>query len=161
MVAKTIPIMTGIAHSAAEEPLLAALLARLPGLGQPFPADKRANWLRMWQMALDDLYGVAEDMPAFLRAVTSAGGGMSDKDTAVTSPRLAHAGHDFYINIDGRAHHVGSGAPALMSEVPEGEVIFDHRPPIDGFRDKDGIVWADGTRGTMGIASGVSFCGPG
>lgn len=162
MAAKTIPIGVVSGTSGADDDLLAALLRQLPVNG-PFPG--RATWDKMWKLALDLKYGPTEDVPAFLpgRAKTvemsvDGAGFRLVPEPAPTKPK--HAGHTIYIGPDGEARNA-DGSPVLLTDVPPDETIFDYRPPVDGFRDKDGIVWADGTRGTMGIAPGVSFCGPG
>lgn len=169
MAAKTIPIMTGIATSGADDDLLAALLRQLPVSG-PFPG--RATWDKMWKLALDLKYGPTEDVPAFLppgamqreaAAHFEANNAFLRKiatDPAPAAPKPKHAGHTIYIGPDGEARYA-DGAPVLLGDVPPDETIFDYRLPVDGFRDKDSIVWADGTRGTAGMAPGVSFCGPG
>lgn len=159
MAAKPIPIMTGIATSGADDDLLAALLRQLPVSG-PFPG--RATWDQLWKLALDLKYGPTADVPAFLPQ-RPAGPPMPAAGAAPTRAKQAHAGHDFYIARDGTACNA-DGVPVLISDIPAEEMIFDYRPvnPMAGeFRDVDGIVWADGARGTAGIAPGCSFCGPG
>jgi len=136
-----------VGHSAIDEPLLAALLARLPMPGQPFPADKRANWLRMWQMALDDLYGVAEDMPAFLKPVTAL------REAATVSGAIVQPATPplpFYIDRDGFACRAG-GARVNPQDVTD--TIFDQRGEAG---DPRTIIWADGRIGVAGLQLNIA-----
>lgn len=148
------------------DPLITAMIGKLPERG-PFSGEARAAWLKMMAMAFDVAYGHAEDMPAFLPssfapgAVTWAKPGETPADTVARAvTRQAHAGHDFYIAADGTACNA-DGVAVLISDVPADEVIFDYRPVTGEFRDRDSIAWADGARGTTGLAPGCSFCGPG
>lgn len=139
------------------DPLLAALIGKLPGQGDPFSGEARAAWLKMMAMAFDVAYGVSEDMPAFLPSVVV-------RSTPAASPTVIKArqsGHDFYVDADGSAVNA-DGIPVLAGDIPADTIVFDRRPvPVGVFRDVDGILWADGTRGTAGMAAGISFCGPG
>lgn len=146
-----------------QDSLIAAVIAKLPAEGKPFPGEARGNWLRMMAMALDVAYGVAEDMPSFLppRPMLAGAAVAAAIDPArAPRPRQAHAGHSFYIGKDGTACNA-DGEPVLASDVPGDEMIFDYRPISGDFRDLDTIVWADGQRGMNGVAPGISFCGPG
>ena len=49
--------MTKPRPKGASEPLIAAMLARLPAPGQPWSADERMAWLRMMAGAFDVVYG--------------------------------------------------------------------------------------------------------
>jgi hypothetical protein len=145
-----------------DDPLIAAVVWKLPRAGEPFPPEARAAWLKMAAMAFDVAYGKVEDLPALLplaleRVAVPVAGGPAAEPKPI---RQAHAGHDFYVALDGTACRA-DGTPAMIGDVPADEVIFDYRPVSGEFRDRDGIVWADGTRGTAGLAGGCSFCGPG
>lgn len=143
------------------DPLLAALIGKLPA-GGPFPGEQRAAWLKMMGMAFDVVYGVAEDMPNFLGALpASAARSPAPAPAAAAPARAKHVGHDFYIAEGGCALNA-TGVPVLIEDVPPDTIIFDYRPVVTGeFRDVASIAWADGARGTMGLAPGCSFCGPG
>lgn len=144
------------------DPLLAALIGKLPAAA-PFPGEQRAAWLKMTGMAFDVVYGVAEDMPNFLAAPPmSAARSPAPAPAAAAAPaRSKHVGHDFYIDEGGCALNA-AGVPVLIEDVPPDTIMFDYRPvPGGDFRDIGAIIWADGTRGTAGLAPGCSFCGPG
>lgn len=141
------------------DPLLAALIGKLPPQA-PFAGEQRAAWLKMMGMAFDVVYGVAEDMPNFLgapapRAVSAPVAALP----AAAAPRR-HAAYKFYIDLAGNALN-DQDVPVLREDIPAETEIFDTRPITSDFRDVDGIVWADGQHGTLGLAPGCSFCGPG
>lgn len=145
------------------DPLLAAMIGKLPDPGKPFPGEQRANWLKMMAMAFDVAYGHAEDMPAFLPS--REGRATTDPAPATASEppkplRMPHAGHTFYIDAGGNALR-GEGEPVFATDVPPDELIFDYRPVAGDFRDLESITWADGSHGTAGLPGGISFCGPG
>ncbi len=140
--------------NAAMDPLISALIAKLPPPGSPFPGA--ANWLRMMEMALADAYDVEVGLISGSRAAASVDAVLA----ASFPPQAAHAGHDFYVEHDGTVCNA-DGAPVLITDVPADATIFDCRPIAGDFRDLTSIVWADGARGGDGIAPGVSFCGPG
>lgn len=148
------------------DPLLAALINKLPPADKPWPWPAREAWLQMVTCAFDVVYG-CEERPAeearHLGAVGSSGHLQAAPSSAVApSPpaRVAHAGHEFYVSVDGTVCNADA-TPVMMIDVPPEEMIFDYRPVTGEFRDLDSIVWADGARGRAGLAEGVSFCGPG
>lgn len=149
-------------------PLIAAVVWQLPKAG-PFPAEQRAAWLKMMATAFDVAYGPVGSAPGLdLYAAAGEGAAGATPPAQPTRPRpaaelpvkRAHAGHDFYIALDGTACDAG-GEPVSIDAIPPDEMIFDYRPVTGEFRDLESIVWADGARGTAGLAPGVSFCGPG
>lgn len=124
------------------DPLVAALIAKLPAMGAPFPAEARAAWLKMCAMAFDVAYGAAEDIPAFLGAAKPAAAAAKAKPAAPPPPDEDEEPR-FYIARDGRALRDPGAKPVGLNDVPTGETIWDERPA--GLRDLDSIVWKDGT----------------
>jgi hypothetical protein len=136
-----------VIQSAAEEPLLAALLARLPGPGQPFPADKRANWLRMWEMALDDLYGVTDELFYPPADAPKQDGSPGTFGPGVTIPMAKpQPALPFYIDPAGYARR-SNGAP-INPQDAAGATIYDQRGEAGDLR---AIIWADGRTGVAGL----------
>jgi len=127
------------------DPLLAAVISKLPAPGTSWPAEQRVAWLKMMAMAFDLAYGVVEEMPAFLgedrstsaRPVPSEGSG-EPKPLPVTGTEPDR----FYVDAKGHARKDPGRIPITVNDVPTGEVIWDERPL--GKRDLDTIVWADG-----------------
>lgn len=151
------------------DPLLAALIGKIPRGGTHWTAEQRTAWLQMMWMAFDVVFGPtgtdgAIDLPAFLRPREKAAAATLTvaPATPAAAPvaRAKHAGHNFYIDLEGAACNA-EGIPVLVSDIPADEIVFDYRPPAGDFRDHAGITWADGTQGTAGLAPGVSYCGPG
>jgi hypothetical protein len=148
------------------DPLVAAIVAKLPVTGAEFPREAREAWLRLMAGAFDMAYGVLDQpviMPSLQamrqavngQAPAAAGGSGENRLRPIINASKIH------IAADGTACNA-DGVPVLLTDVPPEEIIFDTRPIAAGeFRDLAGIVWADGQRGTTGIAAGVSFCGPG
>lgn len=142
--------------------LVLAVIGELPPSGEPFTRADRTAWLKMMATAFDVSYGVVEpvdiDLPAMREAVATASPAAAAEPPAPI--RQAHAGHEFYVSRDGTVCNA-DGTPVLRDDVPADETVFDYRPVTGEFRDTTSIVWADGQRGTAGLAPGVSFCGPG
>lgn len=149
--------------------LLQAVVNLLPAQGVPFPAGARAAWLKMVATAFDVAYGVTEEVipPFTLDGAAEAGRKLNRLSQAAlvaassVPPRPKHAAYKFHIDEGGNALNA-EGVPVMRDDIPAETEIFDYRPVApDSFRDVEGIMWADGQKGTIGIAAGVSFCGPG
>lgn len=140
------------------DPLFAAIIAKLPASGATWEAKDRDAWLHMMTSAFNVVYG-AETGAQANTAVTSSFNmqiaQMNGKRKPGRPPKAkAHAGHDYYIDKEGFAHADGGGRVS-PEDVPDGELIFDYR---GAKRDRDTIIWADGSTGAR---PGQSFCGPG
>lgn len=140
------------------DPLLGALIAKLPATGTPWPVDHQAAWLRMLAMSFGVVYGgdLAEiiDLPAFLKPRETlvggpAGGAMADggtvlAPTAKPAPVTGVGEPDrYYIDKTGRARMDPGGKPITVNQIPRDEALWDERPL--GLRDLDTIIWADGS----------------
>lgn len=140
------------ARSWKPDPLLAALIAKLPAGGSSWPAEDRSAWLKMMAMAFNVVYaGEAVEMPKFL-AETGGQAGMSDALAAATEraqralePFVRMAPHAFYIDKEGVARGQG-GKQILASDVIG--VIYDLRGDKG---DLGTIMWADGKMGVSGV----------
>ncbi len=60
MIGALMPAQGGGAPTALDDPLLAALVGKLPAAGAPFDRAQRVNWLRMMVMAFSAAYGVED-----------------------------------------------------------------------------------------------------
>ena len=111
------------------DPLLEAVIAKLPARDAGFPAVEREAWLRLLVNALDVAYGVAGGEMAALRS-----GAPQPKDAASVYP--------FYVDPEGFARGHG-GREIFASEIPAGGTLWDLRPEDN--RELATIIWADGT----------------
>jgi hypothetical protein len=145
------------------DPLVAAIVAKLPETDGEFSRASREAWLRLMAGAFDLAYGVLDEpvtLPSF-QAMRQAVQPAAASGSGENRPRPIVNNSKIHIAADGAACNA-DGVPVLLTDVPDEEIIFDMRPISGGeFRDLANIVWADGQRGTAGLAPGVSFCGPG
>jgi hypothetical protein len=128
------------------DPLLAALIAKLPAGGSLWPAKKRVAWLELMTRAFDVVYegdGDTVELPPFIERPVAAAPAATPAPAAPVSRALPV--YPFYIDHDGRALR-GDGAPVMPGQVLD--QIFDLRGESG---DLGSIVWADGSRGVLGI----------
>jgi hypothetical protein len=125
---------------AKHDPLIAALLAKLPsdGAGE-WQQDARITWLQMMAMAFDAVYGRCGAI-----AITAA----DAPDAGTASPALAHAceasatprPRRFTVDHDGFA--MCDGHPIGFDDLPANAVLWDERTGIDR-GDPAAILWRD------------------
>lgn len=116
------------------DPLIAAMIAKLPDDGEAFPQDKQQAWLELMAMAFRTAYGGAVSAPTPSASLPAT-------PPLKPAPETLHA---FYIDKSGAAMKRG-GIPVKPSQV-KGELV-DLRG-IDG--DLKTILWSDGTMGLNG-----------
>lgn len=122
------------------DPLLSALIAKLPASGEDWPVDRQLAWLNMFATAMGVVYG--GDAAARL--------GAKPAPVVVTTapPKPRHnpaAGHPFIIDKNGFVKRAEGGKRVLPDEVDG--TIFDTRG-IDS--DLRTIIWKDNSRGLNG-----------
>lgn len=110
------------------DPLLAALIKKLPAPGADWPVDRQLAWLRLMAMAMGAVYG-GDAAVQFI------------KEQPAQPPKLTTIEHAFYIDKNGYARKAG-GKRVLPTDVKN--EIVDLRG-IDG--DVTAITWADDTTG--------------
>ena len=138
--------------TAKSDPLLAALIRKLPPAGESFSAEQQFGWLRLMAMAFNLVYGgdVAARLerdgltPAAPRQDAPPAGRkwrfVEPARPAAHQPAAPAApaqGYAFYVDEDGYARRRG-GARVLASEVTD--TLYDLR---GGLSDLSDIVWAD------------------
>lgn len=152
---------------ATQDPLVAAVIARLPAQGQPFTRESRVSWLKMMALTFENVYGpvptIAVDhaVPMQLEHVS---GGQPDGHQVVSLDAMREVaapapGEGFkklqrytvFIDQDGLAKHV-NGERIMPSQVG-GEVLYDLRGELG---DLSAITWADGSMGTRGLQLEIS-----
>jgi hypothetical protein len=131
------------------DPVVAALIAKLPADGGRFSRAQRVNWLRMFAMALDGAFGV--ELPIGIDAApdVTISGGIIDmpsilKPAAPPAPIAASAEPDeirYFVDAEGFARVEPGRARIRPGDIPAGLVLEDER---DGDDALDTIKWADG-----------------
>jgi hypothetical protein len=135
---------------ARHDPLLSALIARLPADAAQWPRAARIAWLRMMAMAFDVVYGLCDGIRVAPEEGCGDDSGVSDQPEA-RAPFHAPAEHRaptqpapaaqrFYVDRDGFA--MGDGRPIAMKELPAGAVLWDERVGIE-CGDATAILWRD------------------
>lgn len=128
-----------------QDPLIAALIAKLPKTGEDWSVDQQLAWLRLMAMAFGNVYGGD--------AAAQFGRDMASNNRPLGFPSLKEPSsptktvppvHRFYIDADGYAKKA-SGERILAKDV-YGE-IFDTRGE---YGDMKTIIWADDSKGLNG-----------
>lgn len=147
------------------DPLLAAMIWKLPRAGTSFPAIARTKWLEMMAMAFDVAYGAESGDVPRSTADTAAPAAPAAEPKREPPPPHMQRGCDFYVDRDGfarsdyqqdeHARSVPSPGRRVTALEAEGTEIYDYRGAA---RDRSTVVWADDT---VGALPGMNFCGPG
>lgn len=119
----------------AQDPLLAALIAKLPPSGDDWPVERQLAWLKLMAMAFGTVYG---------GDVVGALGKPGVALLQQTAPKPPKPVHQYIINKSGFV--VDAKGKRLLPGDIAGP-IFDERGE-DG--DLRAIVWADDSRGLNG-----------
>jgi hypothetical protein len=138
--------------SAKHDPLMAALIAKLPVQAGQWRRAERIAWLRMMAMAFDVVYGSSGGV-----RIAPDGGeaGVGDEAYEVASiVREAQgeaeppetAPQRFYVDPDGFAmgafRNGAGGRPIAMDDLPAGATLWDERTGIE-CGDVAAILWRD------------------
>lgn len=134
--------------AASGDPLIAALIAKLPPTDKPWPRAARMNWLRLMVMAFNETYGLEE--PVFVIDI-------DQRTPAPTRPPLRLVPVDdapaagvqdvkdgglpqqlYVIDEDGFA--MRGVSPIGPGDIPAGQVLWDRRRPGEQL-DLETIMW--------------------
>lgn len=149
-----------------DDPLLNAVIWKLPDIGQAFPAPARQAWLNMLAMAMDVAYGAEIiDMPIATSSSAPAAPVAAAPAPAKLEPHVV-AGCDYYVDaqgfarsdirLDDQRRQFPTPQRRVLAEEIEGDnPIYDYRGVG---RDRSTVVWADDV---VGSRPGMAFCGPG
>lgn len=155
-----------------DDPLLNALIWKLPSTGEAFSADARSSWLKMMTIAFDVTYGPAEGvivpsigLPDNGKPAAAAAAPAAPAPKPTKAPHQAY-GCDYYVDGQGFARcdfeADGAGVPrptpnrrVSADEAMNAGEIYDYRGAA---RDRSTIVWDDDS---VGAQPGMNFCGPG
>jgi hypothetical protein len=141
--------------SVTTDPLLAALIAKLPASETPWPVDRQLAWLRMMAMGFATVYG------GDVLSMMSAAHGVrraQDDDTARTGRNAAHAAQmttppqkkihqKFILDLDGIVKRTDT-----REAVNKDQVTSEILDLSNGGIDVRMITWADGSQGINGCA---------
>lgn len=131
-------------ETGATDPMMSALIAKLPPPGSSWPVDKRTSWMQMLWLTFDLVYGSdagAAELPTFLKPaqVNTAADSLAVTAAALSKPTPAP--YAFYIDKDGYARK--QDATRILPSLVGGDVIYDQR----GEGDFATIIWADDSFG--------------
>lgn len=135
------------------DPLLSAVIAKLPPAGGAFPRENRVNWLKMVAMALGSAYGevgaIAIDPAAPAPRRDDHGAPIPMMPSAPAPPNSCPR-YTFFIDQEGKARRMNGDR--INPNQLNGEVLYDLR----GEGDLGAIIWADDTRGVVGLQIAIS-----
>ena len=114
------------------DPLLEAVIAKLPARDAGFPAAEREAWLKLLVNALDVAYG---------RGQTTDDRREMEADIRPPSSVLRRPA--FHVDAAGFARGP-DGRELLANHIPQTETLWDLRPNAEA-GNIDTIIWADGT----------------
>lgn len=127
------------------DPLLAALIAKLPPETEDWPVDRQLAWLRMMAIGFGAVYGgdAAKlfDGPNVPEAAPSTAVLGKPAKAKATLP-------DYYIDPDGYAM-ANTGARIMPANIGREDVMVDMRGPDGDMRE---IIWADDSKGVTGLS---------
>lgn len=125
------------------DPLIAALIEKLPPAGAAWPVEKQIGWLNLTAMAFEQVYGgdatarLATKAPEARKAVEAATPAPAAAPAPAAKPKIVHP---FYIDEQGYVRNK-KGQNVNPGDVTD--AIFDTR----GEADLNTIIWEDGTIG--------------
>jgi hypothetical protein len=149
---------------ARHDPLLSALIAKLPADAAQWPRAGRIAWLQMMAMAFDVVYGPCDRIRVAPEEGHGDDRGVSDQPEtcapfhgpaehrAPTQP--APAAQRFYVDRDGFA--MGDGRPIAMEDLPAGAVLWDERVGIE-CGDAAAILWRDIGTSRRSLPPGITL----
>lgn len=135
--------------SAMDDPLLSAVVSKLPPAGQPWDHAGRESWFEMMRKAVDVAYGPLS--PSGTRVGGYPPGSVVTADlmshSTTPSPKLLYV-----VAPDGSA--LAGDRPIDPADIPSGTVLHDYRPqPVDP--DYSPIMWKTHGAKPMPLPPGV------
>lgn len=128
------------------DPVLAALIAKLPPGGSVWPMKKRSAWLELMWRTFELVYefdGEAIELPPFLSAAAAMVAATTSEGHAMPQAPVK-AVRPFIIDREGFARRA-NGDRIMPGHVTD--VLYDER----GEGDLGAITWADNSRGVRGL----------
>jgi hypothetical protein len=125
------------------DPLLAALIAKLPAAGTEWPVERQLAWLQLMAMAFGTVYG--GDAVGQFGGKPPTPAPAKPKPTEKPDVKFARlTGHNFMIDMEGYVRRA-NGDRVLPADVVGS--VFDTRGALGDLRT---IVWADNSIGLNG-----------
>jgi len=139
-----------MARPKSADPLIDALIKKIPPAGTEWPVEKQMAWLNLMAMSFGAVYG--GDVASRLdgegpRTVPAAQPASNVSTLPSRKPKLNP--HKFYVDEEGYARR-NNGDRVMPRDV--GDTLYDHRG-VDG--DMKTITWADDTQGVSGFGGTV------
>lgn len=135
-----------------DDPLIAALIAKLPKANTAWPVDQQVAWLRMTAMAFGVVYGgkAVDEIPAFSPRATDLAITEATISGALLQPTTIDPKNNkslpaFFIDAQGIAQN--ANGERINPKDVGGNVIVDLRGEAG---DLGAIQWADGSTGVRG-----------
>lgn len=132
-----------------DDPLIGALIAKLPATGEAWPKADRINWLRMLVMAANLAYGDAPGITvtdveerAPLRFAPKPVS-IEELPAAAAAPEEAEPSRPRAFVIDADGFALRDGMPINPEDVPAGAVIYDERRTAER-GDLESVYWKAG-----------------
>jgi hypothetical protein len=132
-----------MARPKSADPLIEALIKRLPPGDTEWPVDKQLAWLNLMAMAFGTVYGGDAARRAVIDHLGPPLAASNVSTLPSRKPKLNL--HKFYVDAEGYARR-NNGDRILPKDVTD--TLYDHRG-IDG--DMKTITWADDSQGIGGL----------
>lgn len=132
--------------SALDDPLLAALVGKLPAPGTTWSLAERMNWLRLVVMAMNSTYGMCEpiiitDVEAPRRPISFRPVAVETGESEPARPAAAPVAPRYFVDFQGFA--MRDTVAIDPEDIPAGVVLADERqPPEQG--DISSVYWKTG-----------------
>lgn len=126
------------------DPLLAAVIGKLPIPGKPYPAAQRVNWFKMMAIAMNEAYGVVD--PINITALSAPAPAMPRELFAAAqpaeeaSPAKPPAAVPPRYRIDAQGFALRGETPIDPQDVPPGTPLDDERS-LNERGHLDTILW--------------------
>ncbi len=144
---------------AKHDPLLAALIAKLPAELAQWPRADRIAWLQMMAMGFNVVYGACGGIriaPEEARGDDRSGVALHDApaERPATAQAAPNPAQRFYVDRDGFA--MGDGRPIAMEDLPAGAILWDERVGVES-GDAAAILWRDIGTSRRSLPPGVTL----